>query len=49
MRSPLVLVPLMCIAEIIGMAAFATFPTLIPIFQLEWGLSNTVLGNVVLS
>ncbi len=34
----------MCIAEIIGMAAFATFPTLIPTFQLEWGLSNTETG-----
>ncbi len=44
MRSPLVLVTLMCIAEVIGMAAFATFPTLIPTFQLEWGLSNTETG-----
>lgn len=44
MRSPLVMVLVMCVAEIFGMAAFATFPTLIPIFQQEWGLSNTETG-----
>ena len=34
----------MCLAEILGMAAFATFPTLIPTFQHEWALSNTEAG-----
>lgn len=44
MRSPLFLVAAMCVAEIFGMAAFATFPALLPTFQVEWGLSNTEAG-----
>jgi MFS family permease len=32
------------VVEIIGMSAFATFPTLIPMFQQEWGISNTEAG-----
>ena len=34
----------MCAAEILGMAAFATFPALIPVFQPAWGLTNTEVG-----
>jgi len=34
----------MCVVEAIGMSAFATFPTLIPLFQQEWGISNTEAG-----
>jgi MFS family permease len=34
----------MCIAEVFGMAAFATFPALVPVFQPAWGLSNTEVG-----
>lgn len=42
--SPVMLVMVMCLAEILGMAAFATFPTLIPTFQQEWSLTNTEAG-----
>ena len=34
----------LCLAEVLGMMAFATFPTLIPGFKLVWGLSNTEAG-----
>ena len=35
---------LMCAAEALGMAGFATFPALLPGFFTEWGLSNTEAG-----
>ena len=44
MRRPVVLVAMMCFAEILGMLAFATYPTLIPTFQSEWRLTNTEVG-----
>ncbi len=44
MRRPVVLVAMMCVAEILGMLAFATYPTLIPTFQSEWRLTNTEVG-----
>lgn len=34
----------MCVVEAVGMSAFAAFPTLIPVFQREWGISNTEAG-----
>jgi MFS family permease len=34
----------MCLAEVLGMATFATFPALLPTFRAEWGLSNTEAG-----
>ena len=34
----------MCLAEILSMLTFATFPTLLPGFQTEWDLSNTEAG-----
>ncbi len=35
---------LICLAEILGMAGFAAFPTLLPQFFSEWGISNTGAG-----
>ncbi len=42
--SPRLLLVAVCVAQIIGMAAFATFPSLVPVFQPEWGLNNTEVG-----
>ncbi len=42
--SPRALVAAICAAEILGMATFATFPALIPVFQPAWSLSNTEVG-----
>lgn len=35
---------IICLAEILGMTGFAAFPTLLPIFFQEWGISNTEAG-----
>lgn len=35
---------IICLAEILGMAGFAAFPTLLPLFFDEWGISNTEAG-----
>ncbi|HZK92185.1 MAG TPA: MFS transporter [Stellaceae bacterium] len=40
------LVALMCVAEILCMAGFATYPALLPLLRAEWGLSNTAAGFV---
>ncbi|HEX6980771.1 MAG TPA: MFS transporter [Alphaproteobacteria bacterium] len=42
--SPLRLIVLLCLAEVLGMLGFATFPALLPTFLAEWGLSNTAAG-----
>ncbi len=42
--SPVLLIASMCLAEVLGMAAFATFPALLPEFRAEWQLSNTAAG-----
>jgi len=42
--SPRLLLVAVCFAEIIGMSAFATFPSLVPVFQPEWALNNTEVG-----
>ena len=34
----------MCLAEVLGMAGFATFPALLPTFLAQWDLSNTQAG-----
>ncbi len=44
MRSPGLLIATVCVVETLGMSAFATFPTLIPLFQQEWAISNTEAG-----
>ncbi len=38
------LVFVLCLAEILGMAGFATFPALLPAFFAEWRLTNTQAG-----
>ena len=40
------LVALMCAAEILCMAGFATYPALLPVLRADWGLSNTAAGFV---
>ena len=40
------LVALMCVAEILCMAGFATYPALLPVLRTDWGLSNTASGFV---
>jgi MFS family permease len=40
------LVALMCAAEILCMAGFATYPALLPMLRTDWGLSNTAAGFV---
>jgi MFS family permease len=42
--SPAVVIFAVCVAEIMGMTAFSTFPALLPTFNAEWGLSNTAAG-----
>lgn len=42
--SPRMLLAAICFAEIAGMAAFATFPALVPVFQPDWALNNTEVG-----
>ncbi len=36
----------LCAVEILGMAGFATFPALLPVFVSEWSLTNTEAGWV---
>ena len=43
-KRPVRLILALCLAEALGMLAFATFPTLIPVFKHEWNLSNTEAG-----
>lgn len=43
-RSPFVLTTAMVVAMVAGMSSFVTFPALLPMFQLEWELSNTQAG-----
>ena len=38
------LVVLLCLAEVLSMTVFGTFPALLPGFLAEWGLSNTEAG-----
>jgi MFS family permease len=40
------LVALMCVAEILCMAGFATYPALLPMLRADWALSNTAAGFV---
>ena len=42
--SPVALTVTLCLAEILGMIGFATFPALLPSFIIEWDLSNTEAG-----
>jgi hypothetical protein len=40
------LVALMCAAEMLCMAGFATYPALLPVLGADWGLTNTAAGFV---
>jgi MFS family permease len=40
------LVALMCVAEILCMAGFATYPALLPMLRTDWGLTNTAAGLI---
>ncbi|MCZ6557469.1 MAG: MFS transporter [SAR324 cluster bacterium] len=44
MRNPVLLVSAGCVAQILSMSGFATFPSLLPQFQEIWGLTNTEAG-----
>lgn len=44
--SPLMLILAMCVAEVLGMATFATFPALLPTFRAEWALTNWEAGLI---
>lgn len=44
--TPVRLTLLMCVAEIMGMTGFATYTTLLPALQREWGLSNSEAGLI---
>lgn len=41
---PVSIIALACLAQVLSLANNATFPALIPLFQAEWGLSNTEAG-----
>lgn len=43
-HRPRLIVPALCAAEILSMAAFAMFPALQPVLRAEWALSNTAAG-----
>jgi MFS family permease len=44
--SPVRLVLLLCLAEVLSMTGFATYPALLPVLRAEWGLSNSAAGLV---
>lgn len=44
LARPGLFIATVCLVEALGMAAFATFPTLIPLFQSEWELNGTEAG-----
>jgi MFS family permease len=41
---PAGLIALACVIEILSMTPLSTFPSLIPVFRAEWGISNTAAG-----
>lgn len=44
--APRHLVMLICLAEVLSMAGFATFPALLPVLQREWQFSNSAAGLI---
>ena len=44
--TPVRLTLLMCVAETLGMTGFATYTTLLPVLQREWGLTNSEAGLI---
>ncbi len=45
-RSPVRFIALMCAAEVLSMAGFAAYTTLLPVLQREWSLSNSEAGLI---
>lgn len=45
-RSAVAMTAIMCVAEAFSMASFAAYTTLLPVFQKEWGLSNSEAGLI---
>jgi len=44
--SPLQLIVFSCLIEIFSMMTLSTFPSLIPVFQNDWGISNAEAGAI---
>lgn len=44
--SPTALIVVSCLIEALSMMTLATFPSLIPVFQGSWGLTNTEAGTI---
>lgn len=45
-RPPVRFIALMCAAEVLSMAGFAAYTTLLPVLQREWSLSNSEAGLI---
>ena len=43
---PWLVVALLCLAEVLSMTAFSTYPALLPVIRDAWGLSNSAAGLV---
>lgn len=44
--SPVGFIVVACLIEILSMLTLSTFPSLIPVFQNAWGISNTEAGTI---
>lgn len=44
--SPVQLISLACLIEVLSLLPLSTFPSLIPVFQTEWGITNTEAGTI---
>ena len=44
--TPVQLIVLSCLIEILSMMTLSTFPSLIPVFRGEWGISNAEAGTI---
>jgi MFS family permease len=44
--SPLALIAIACLIEVLSMLTLSTFPSLIPVFQETWSLTNTEAGTI---
>lgn len=44
--TPVQLIGVSCLIEVLSMMSLSTFPSLIPVFRTEWGISNTEAGTI---
>ncbi len=44
--TPVQLIAAACLIEILSMMTLSTFPSLIPVFRTEWGITNTEAGTI---